>query len=97
MALAPRKHRRRRRSSISLGPCRLWFDHSPSVLIPRLDLRFAEAERVSHVPAVRHAQVLLAAKLALQVGELRMRERGAPAPRLAGRAAAGWLAIWRKN
>lgn len=69
---ASRRRRRRRE-----------FSSLPPVLVPRLHLRLGEVERVGHVAPVRHRQVLLAAELPLQEGQLRVREGRPPAPRLA--------------
>lgn len=65
---------------------------SPPILVPRLDLGLAETQRVGHVTAVRHAQVLLAAELALQVRQLSVCEGGAAPARLAARALPGAVA-----
>jgi hypothetical protein len=62
--------RRRRRRSL------------PSILIPGLDLRLREGKGVGHVAPVGHTQVLLAAELPLEVGQLGMGEGGPPPPGL---------------
>lgn len=83
----------------------------PSVLVPRFDLGLGERQGVGHVASVCHAQILLTAKLSLQVSELGMGERGSPSSGLpaAWRAAARsarlarsrcrrrWRECWRRT
>lgn len=59
------------------------FNSSPSVLIPRFDLRFAEVESVGHVAPVRHAEVFLASEFSFQKGELGVSESSSPPSRFA--------------
>lgn len=71
----------------------------PSVLVPRFDLGLGEGQGVGHVASIRHAQIFLAAKLSLQVGELGMGERGPPSSGLpaVGRAAARSAGLARRG
>lgn len=59
--------------------------HIPSVLVPGLHLRLRQVERVGNVAPIGHRQVFLAAKFALQVGELRVSERRATSTWLSAR------------
>lgn len=108
----PNFARRKERLYVNFETIRLTFViYLPSVLVPRFDLGLGERQGVGHVASVCHAQILLTAKLSLQVSELGMGERGSPSSGLpaAWRAAARsarlarsrcrrrWRECWRRT
>lgn len=64
----------------SLSPCPTIKFPLPSILIPGLHLSLRERQSVRNVAAVRHAEILLTAKLPFEVSQLSVSEGGSSSP-----------------